>query len=393
MRFRTSSHVHQIGLLTMTRRHYDAIVLGLGGVGSATVLNAARRNLRVLGLEQYTPVHSRGSSHGHTRVIRQAYFEHPDYVPLLIDAYRQWADLEKATGTRLFEQVGILQIGRPDGDVCQGVLKSARQHDLQVDVLQPDDFRRQFPSLHICDHEIAVLERKAGFLYIERAVQTHLDQAKAYGAVLQFEESVRDWQIDKRGLVSVITDRQTYTADRLIIAAGSWIGRLLPHLADHLQVLRKHLHWFACSNRQLQQRTLPIFFFETLGGEFYGFPCLDDRGLKVAEHTGGTPIERPEDDAMRIEPTDLCRVEKFLAERFPGTVFRRGDHSVCFYTISPDRHFFVDQHPQYPQVSFAAGLSGHGYKFAPTLGRALVDLVVDGRTDLPIDFLRFGRLT
>ncbi|HIF33480.1 MAG TPA: N-methyl-L-tryptophan oxidase [Planctomycetaceae bacterium] len=377
----------------MTRQHYDAIVLGLGGVGSAAVLHAARRNLRVLGLEQYTPAHSRGSSHGHTRVIRKAYFEHPDYVPLLIDAYQQWSVLEEETDTRLFEQVGILQIGHPEGDVCHGVLESAREHGLPIDVLQPVDFRKQFPAVHIADHEIAVLEPQAGFLYIERAVRTQLDQAMDRGAVLQFEEPVREWRMTTNQGVSVTTDRATYVADRLIVAAGPWAERLLPPLAGHLQVLRKHLHWFACSNRHLDLNRFPVFFFETLDGEFYGFPCLDDRGLKVAEHTGGAKIERPEEDPIQVEPADLSRVEAFLSERFPGTAFRHSDHVTCFYTVTPDRHFVVDRHPQHPQVSFAAGLSGHGYKFAPSLGRALVDLAMDGQTELPIDFLHLGRLS
>jgi glycine/D-amino acid oxidase-like deaminating enzyme len=138
---------------------------------------------------------------------------------------------------------------------------------------------------------------------------------------------------------------------------------------------------------------LPVFFFETLDGEFYGFPRLDDRGLKVAEHTGGATIERPEEDPIQVEPADLSRVEAFLSERFPGTAFRHSDHVTCFYTVTPDRHFVVDRHPQHPQVSFAAGLSGHGYKFAPSLGQALVDLAIDGQTELPIDFLHLGRLS
>jgi sarcosine oxidase len=373
---------------------YDLIILGLGGVGSAAALSASRRGLRVLGLEQFTPVHSLGSTHGQTRAIRKAYFEHPDYVPLLNAAYASWSRLESECGERLFERVGILQVGHPDGEVCRGVLHSARRHQLEVETLTPAECRQQFPSIHLSDDEMAVLERDAGFLYVEKAVHAHLALAGAGGADLRFEERVCDWQLSDRQ-VTITTDRGTYHAPRLAIAAGAWAGRLVPSLTSHLRVLRKHLHWFHCQDVAMAMPHLPVFFFESLGGHFYGFPCLPTLGFKVAEHTGGTPLDDPQSDPQsdlrQLDPVDLNRIETFLGTRFPRTKFEHRQHSVCFYTTSPDHHFIVDRDPQHDAVSFVAGLSGHGYKFAPALGDILVDLAIDGSSKHPIEFLSLNR--
>ena len=388
----------------MSSRHFDVIVLGLGGIGSVAAYDAASRGLNVLGLEQYAPAHSLGSSHGQTRAIRKAYFEHADYVPLLEDAYAGWDKIEQVTGRHLFERVGILQVGPPDGEVCGGILRSAEQHNLPIDVLQPAECRSRYPQLNIADNELAVFERDAGFLYVERAVQTYLDQAKHLGAHLRFNEPVRTWSCSESnsGPVSLTTDSGTYEADRLIVATGSWAARQLPHLQEHLTVVRKHLHWFTNANVTGTRATssedpyalgqFSVFFFETLGGFFYGFPAVDRDGLKVAEHSGGTPIDRPEADNRQPEEADDRRVIEFLAERFPLGEFCRSRHAVCFYTVSTDHHFILERDPRFGQIAYVAGLSGHGYKFAPALGRALVDLAIEGASELPIDFLSSRRL-
>lgn len=388
----------------MASRHFDVIVLGLGGIGSVAAYDAASRGLSVLGLEQFTPAHNLGSSHGQTRAIRKAYFEHPDYVPLLEDAYSGWDKIEQVSGKHLFERVGILQVGPPDGEVCSGILRSAEQHNLPIDVMQPAECRSRYPQVDIADNELAVFERDAGFLYVERAVQTYLDQAERLGAHLRFDEPVRTWACNESesGHVSLTTDSGTYVADRLIVAAGSWAAQHLPSLQEHLTVVRKHLHWFTNANVTGNRPTsgkdpyslgqFPVFFFDTLGGFFYGFPAVDRDGLKVAEHSGGTPVDRPEDDKRQPEEADDRRVAEFLAERFPLGDFSRSRHAVCFYTVSTDHHFILERDPQHRQITYVAGLSGHGYKFAPALGRALVDLAIEGASELPIDFLNSHRL-
>src|SRR4051812_5334434 len=200
---------------------YDVIVLGLGGMGAAASAALARRGRRVLGLEQFAPAHDRGSSHGHTRIIRTAYYEHPAYVPLVRRAFRLWHELEQRTGRHLLTPCGCLMIGRPESDVIQGVRRAADEHGLTVEALDPAGLRRRFPPFRFDDSYVGVLEQEAGFLYVEECVRAHLADAEAHGATLRFGEAVQSWEANDRG-VTVRTDRDTYHADRLVITAGAW---------------------------------------------------------------------------------------------------------------------------------------------------------------------------
>ncbi len=370
---------------------YDVIVLGTGGVGSAALYHLANRGVRVLGLDRFPPGHDRGSSHGQTRIIRQAYFEHPDYVPLLRRAYELWADLEQRRGERLFYDVGLLEIGPPDGVVIKGVLESARLHNLEVDRLTPDDVASRFPGFQVPQGCEAVFERRAGYLLVEQCVLAHLDEAQKLGAELHTGETVLGWSADTHG-VTATTATQTYSAARLVVTSGAWASQLLTDLGVRLLVLAKHLHWYDNDDvRYRQVRGCPTFFYELPEGYFYGFPHFDDWGVKIAEHSGGAVVNDPLHADRSVDAQDRSRVERFLATHLPGVSHRPTHHVVCFYTMSPDEHFIVDRHTQHNQVAFAAGLSGHGFKFTTVLGEVLADLVLTGQTPLPIDFLRCDR--
>jgi sarcosine oxidase len=366
---------------------YDAIVLGAGGVGSAAMFHLARRGLRVIGLDRFSAAHDRGSSHGETRVIRQAYFEHPDYVPLLLKAYARWAELESITGHNLLQQVGLLQVGPAHGAVVSGVLASARQHQLQVEQLTATETERRFPGVRVPEGMCAAFEPRAGFLRVEKCVLGHLLAAMQCGAELRTGVAVQSWRAQGDG-VEVLTDRGTFSAGRLIVAAGAWAGPLLADLRLPLRVLRKHVYWF--ENRETnyrQEAGFPTYLFELPTGVYYGFPQIDPQGLKMGEHTGGETVADPLTDPRTADDADLARVATFRSACLPGVgsaVLRR---SVCFYTMSPDEHFYLDRHPQHPQVAFAAGLSGHGFKFTSVLGEALADLATAGATSLPVGFL------
>ncbi|HEY5311506.1 MAG TPA: N-methyl-L-tryptophan oxidase [Pirellulales bacterium] len=371
---------------------YDAIVLGVGGIGSAALAALARRGQRVLGLDRFAPAHDRGSSHGQTRIIRQAYFEHPNYVPLLLHAYDAWHALESRTGQRLYYEVGLLQIGPADGLVLSGVLASAREHGLDVETLSPREITARFPGFRSRPDMQGVFERGAGYLLVEACVQAQVADALAAGAELRASEAVVGWRVLRSGVVELETQGGRYQADRLIIAAGAWAGPLLADLRLPLEIVRKPLYWYSTSSdTYLPDRGCPTFLFDAPEGIFYGFPQLGAEGIKLAEHTGGKPVADPLRLDRQIDRNDQQRVENFLTEYLPGatTVFNR--HATCMYTLTPDRHFVVDLHPQYPQVVFAAGLSGHGFKFAPVLGEALAQLAIEGRTVLPIDFLSADR--
>lgn len=373
-------------------KRYDCIVLGTGGVGSAACYQLSRRGAAVLGLDRFPPGHDRGSSHGQTRIIRQAYFEHADYVPLLRRAYELWAELEQLTGQRLFQQVGLLQVGPANGVVLPGVLSAARQHGLTVDTLSADESNRRFPGFHVPDDLQAVYEPRAGLLHVEACVRAHAAAAVQAGAELRTDVEVRAWSASRAGVV-VRTDRGDFHAANLIITAGAWSPELLGLERVPFRVLRKHIYWYDAPRPDHQaSQGAPTFLYELPQGVFYGFPVINSDGLKCGEHSGGERVVDPLNDPRLADERDQQRVGDFVRGYLPGIEPTIRSRSVCFYTMSPDENFLVDRHPQHANVCFAAGLSGHGFKFTGVLGQVLADWTLDGRTDLPVDFLAAARL-
>jgi sarcosine oxidase len=369
---------------------YDAIVIGAGGVGSAALFHLATRGAKVLGLDRFPPAHDRGSSHGRTRIIRQAYYEHPDYVPLVLRAYELWADLERRCGERLLVQTGLLQIGSGDGHVLGGVRESAHEHNLQIEELSAAQIHSRWPGFRVPDELTGVFEPKAGYLRVENCVAAHLAEATKAGAELKTDEPAVGWQASGSG-ATVRTQAATYAADRLIITAGPWAGQLLADLGVPLEVRRKPQYWFAVEDDAYVAARCPAYLFELPEGIFYGFPQIDEWGLKVARHSGGETVADPLHVNRDIDAADRAVVEAFLASHLPRVSRKLLHHSMCMYTMSPDENFLVDRHPQYPQVAFAAGLSGHGFKFTAVLGEVLAELALGGRTRWPIAFLSCRR--
>ena len=369
---------------------YDCIIIGTGGVGSAALYYLAQRGARVLGLDRFPPGHDRGSSHGDTRVIRMAYFEHPDYVPLLRRAYELWHDLSITSQQQLYHEVGLIEVGPPDGEVVPGVLRSAREHNLPVETLTASDVTRRFPGFVIPEPMTAVFEQRAGYLAVEACVIAYAAEAQKLGAQLQSEETVEGWKAENDS-VSVTTNRGSYSAARVIITPGAWAPDLLGDIGMRFEVRRKSLFWYDAPHEYHASHGCPVYLYETPAGAFYGFPQADTWGLKVAEHSGGQVISDPLTVDRNINSQDRAGVENFLGQYLPRVSRNLRKHVVCLYTMSPDSHFVVDRHPQHPHVAFVAGLSGHGFKFASVLGEILADLTLDGQTAMPIDFLRCGR--
>jgi monomeric sarcosine oxidase len=375
----------------MTHPTYDAIVLGAGGVGSAATWQLAQRGLRVLGIDRFAPPHDRGSSHGHTRIIRQAYFEHPDYVPLLLESYRLWEELEERVGRQLKLETGLLEVGPDDGIVVPGVLDAARLHHLEVERLTAAQIERRWPAFRVPAHLSGVFEPRAGLVKVEECVAAFLSVAQQLGAELLSGTEVLGWTTGDS--ISVRTSAGDFQTERLIITAGPWASQLLGSLDVPLEVRRKPLMWFGSDNpRTRADAGFPCYLFELPSGVFYGFPEIDDRGLKAAEHSGGETVADPLRVDRILRDTDSAPVERFLRAHLPAAQTPCRDHAVCMYTMSPDEHFIVDRHPGDPRVVFAAGLSGHGFKFTPVLGKALADLAADGDTNLQIAFLSLNRL-
>jgi sarcosine oxidase len=364
------------------------IVLGLGGMGSAAAAHLTRRGADVVGVEQFTPAHDRGSSHGDSRVIRQAYFEHPSYVPLLRHAYDLWADLE-CDDPGIFRLTGGLMLGRPDAEVVAGSLASAREHGLPHEVLDAPEIRRRFPNFVPHDDEIGIYETSSGYVRPERTVREHVRRAVAGGADLRFEEKALAWDADPSG-VRVTTTRGTIEADRLVVTPGAWAPRLLAELGTELGirmvVTRQLVCWFRPSGdpASYEPGRHPIFIWARPPLHPYGFPALDgpEAGMKVGLHHHGGETD-PDELDHRVTPDDVATVaEAFreLAPTLPGTFVRA---LACLYTTTPDHHFVIGAHPSHEHVSIACGFSGHGFKFVPVVGEVLADLALEGSTKHP----------
>lgn len=346
----------------------------------------------MLALERFHPVHSLGSSHGDTRVIRQAYFEHPDYVPLLRRAYELWHEFEQHVDQKLFFKTGLLEVGPESGILIQGVRQSAKQHHLPLEEIDRSEFNTRFPGFQLPEDSVAVFESNAGFLLVEECIRHYISEAKRLGGDLRFNQQVHGWDVNNEE-VCVSTAKERFYAPRLIVTAGAWASDLMTDSDVPLRVLRKHLHWYPVQspNSYHVHSSSPTFFYETSNGHFYGFPVRDSSGLKVARHSGGELVRDPLHVDRRVDEVEREQVNQFLRAHLPDVVIPAINHAVCMYTMSPDEHFIVDHHPKHQQIAFAAGLSGHGFKFASVLGESLVQLAMDGETKLPMDFLSLRR--
>lgn len=350
-------------------------------MGSAAAAHLASRGQRVLGLEQFQPAHDRGSSHGRSRVIRLAYFEHPAYVPLLRRAYELWRRLEIDTGRRLLQVTGGLMVGAPDSEVVSGCLRSAREHGLAHEMLDAADIHRRFPPFTPRPGTVAFHEREAGLLFPEEAIRGHLDVAVDHGAHVHFDEPVEDWRVTASGTVQVTTSRARYEAGRIVLAPGPWALQLF-HLPDlPLTVEPQQLYWFEPSGGSgaYGPERFPIYIWDLGDGvQVYGFPADDDGRVKVA-------FFRTKNGA---EPALRAALAPCLPSLASGTLL---ETASCRYTLTPDHHFVIGLHPQHPQVVLASPCSGHGYKFASVVGEILADLAVDGVTRHPIDLFSPAR--
>jgi sarcosine oxidase len=372
----------------------DVIVVGLGVIGGSAAYQLAARGAQVLGLDRYSPPHALGSSHGHTRIIREAYFEHPGYVPLIQRAFTTWELIERASGTRLLTTTGGLMIGPRNGMVAGGAKRSATIHALAHEELAADEVHRRFPALRLSGDMIAIHEPKAGVLQAERTVSTLLALARAQGARLHFDEPVLSWSSTAAG-VEVRTARQTYSAARLILAAGPWIASLWNDVPVRLQVERTRVFWFRelSDPAVFQPDRLPIFAIEFLPDRMlYGFPNFGD-GVKVALHYQGEPARPDDPPPQAATPGRLRQIRALLQRHLPLANGELIDAQTCMYTNTSDLHFIIDVHPSQPHVIVASPCSGHGFKFASVIGEILADLALEGRTPFDISMFSLRRFS
>ncbi|BBY85609.1 glycine/D-amino acid oxidase, deaminating [Mycolicibacterium tokaiense] len=377
----------------MSDNSYDVIVVGLGGMGSAAAYHLARRGIRVLGLEKFTPAHDKGSSHGGSRIIRQSYFEDPAYVPLLLRAYELWEELAGNTGLEVYRLTGGLFMGAADSLTVAGSLRASQEWSLPHEMLTAGDVRRRFPTLTPADGNVALFEAKAGFARPEMTVQAHLDLAAREGAELRFGEEVQSWQDGPTG-VRVTTANGTYTAGQLVICPGAWAPALLTDLGIPITIERQVLYWFQPDGGTAPFVDHPIFISEDPAGmQIYGFPAIDgpDGGVKVAFFRKGQ-VCTPETIDRTVHQQEISEMQERATQLLPALTGPAVHTATCMYSNTPDEHFVITRPQGFTNVTVACGFSGHGFKFVPVVGEVLADLAVTGDTSHPIGLFDPRRL-
>ena len=356
---------------------FDVIVVGLGAMGGATLHQLARRGHRVLGIEQFVPGHAMGSSHGKSRIIREAYFEDPRYVPLVQRAYDCWRALEAESGVTVFRQTGGLMLGPPDSEVVSGALRSATLHNLAHEVITADDVRRRYPAFRPRDGDIGVVEPRAGMLAPERAITAFVEVALRNGATVHSDEPMLSWRAVGDG-VEVTTARATYAASKLVLSVGAWAAKVLRELGVPFVPQRNVLYWFApAANPQFFTPEMFPVFLQELGPGLtsYGFPDTGD-GVKLALHHFGEDVD-PDTIRRTVSDDEIAFMRALLSEHMPDANGVLRDAAACMYTNVPDNHFVIDRHPAHHNVIVASPCSGHGFKFASALGEVLADMTMD----------------
>ncbi|MGQ0571336.1 MAG: N-methyl-L-tryptophan oxidase [Armatimonadota bacterium] len=372
-------------------QHYDVIVVGVGGMGSAAVYHLARRGAKVLGLEQFDIPHDRGSSHGVNRIIRLAYMEHPSYVPLLRRAYELWREIENLADERLLIITGGVDAGAADSETIKGALLSCRLHHLSHEVLDARTLHTRFAGYRLPDQMVAVYQPDGGFVLSERAIVAHVTVAQGLGAEVHTREQVSEWEASGDH-VWVRTNRGSYRAGTLVFTAGPWAGKLLPLLRKTAIPERQVLMWAQPLRPEyFRLDAFPVFNLEAPEGRFYGFPVYGIPGFKLGKYHHRREQAEPDSYDRDTYPEDEAVLREAIRRYFPDADGPTMTLKTCLFTNTPDEHFILDRHPEFPQVCLASCCSGHGYKFSTVIGEILADLALEGGTSRDISLFRARR--
>ena len=370
---------------------YDAIVIGVGGMGSSTLYHLARRGLKVLGLEQFEIPHELGSSHGYSRMIRYTLQEHPSYVPLVRRAYELWYELEQTVGETLVVTTGSVRAGPPDSDFYKGAIESCDMHKIPYEILTNTEVNKRFPGYQFPEGIASVYQADGGFVLPEMCIVGHAQAAEEAGAEIHTGETVLGWHIADDA-VSIRTNREVYSAARLVVTAGAWAAKLIPNVAPYAVPERQVLGWFQPERPELfTPERFPVFGIWTEEGRYYGFPNYSVPGFKLGKSHHLFQKIDPDTMDREVHAEDEEVLRRFTRRYFPLAAGELLDRKTCIYTNTPDEQFMIGVLPDRPQVSVAAGFSGHGFKFASVIGEIMADLAQNGVTSHDIELFRLDR--
>lgn len=370
----------------------DVIVIGLGSMGSAAAYHLATRGARVIGLDRFTPPHTRGAHAGGTRIIRMTYAEGPAYVPLLRRAYALWHQLSQVSGVQLMTPTGGLFLGRAASGTVAGALLSAVDHGLGHELLDAAEIRRRFPAFTPADDEVAVYDEAAGIVTPEPAISALLRLSTQAGADLRYGVGVASWKATDRSVAVTLEDGRVVSADRLVIAPGGWAPGLL---GLPITIQRRVQHYWIPTGSGYAPGEFPVWIWEDRSGvAAYGMPSFGPSGwVKASFHHADDPASAV-DGAAPARPGEEEPVRTWLRGRIPGiSSAEYAGGKECLYALTPDENFVIGRHPAWERVAVAAGFSGHGFKFVPVVGEILADLatgVVPPYDLSPFSPARFG---
>ncbi len=368
---------------------YDAIVVGVGGMGSAAVYHLARSGCKVLGLERFGIAHAFGSSHGSTRIIRLAYSEGPEYVPLLRAAYRYWRELEEISGRSILTVTGSLDVGPEGSWTIEGSRRACREHGLAFEDLDGAEIGRRFPGYRLPDSLKGIYQPDGGYVRSEVAIEAYAAAARALGAEIVTEAPVRGWERGPAGL-RVRTAAAEYETRKLVVTAGPWVGDLLPELRSVCRPERQVMLWTEPLRGDVfDPNRFPVFNMETPTGRYYGLPNDRGEGFKIGKyHHLLQEVSDPEHMDRECRREDEAVLREGIATYFPAANGLTRRMAACLFTNTPDKDFVLDRRAGDGDVFVAAGFSGHGFKFCSVVGRLMADFCLDRPPEWDIERFR-----
>jgi len=379
-------------------KKFDVIVVGVGSMGSSACYYLSKNGMRVLGLERQSIPHDKGSYTGKTRIFRKAYFENNKYVPLLNSAHENWMALESMFNQKLIEFTGLLYAGLPNSDLLNGVIGSSKKYDLGVETITNEDQKKRYPQLNIPEQFDILLEKEAGFVYADKAVQLLTEKAIEEGAEIHEKESFIKWESSKEGCLKVLTDRDSYHCEKLVFTSGSWTYKLVPNMK--LDITKQILYWADAVNKMdYFKDRFPCWIIDepSIEGSYYGFPIVDESNdqllnqLKFGHHVKGSSIDPDQHVQKEYQEIDNLTVDQIVG-CFSNLKYSNIQTKSCMYSYSADNDFYLDFLNQDKSIVVAAGFSGHGFKFVPVIGEIITDLIKKGITNHDIRFLSMSRL-
>lgn len=371
---------------------YDVIIVGAGSMGMAAGYYSTLAGKKVLLLDSNNPPHDKGSHHGETRIIRHAYGEGEEYVPLALKAQELWYELERETGKQLFLKTGVVNVGKESSDFMQNIISSSNRFSLPIEVMSAEAIMKRWSGIKVPNDFIGCYESTSGVLRCEDCIDAYRQLALSNGATLITNSRVTSLSVSE-GNVTVSTETNSYTAKSLIVAVGAWSNQLLSMLDLDLPLrpVRKTFAWFDADEEIYGEQSFPAFSFETSNGQYYGFPSIQKAGLKLGRHDGGDSINPDEEMVAFGElEEDQKDLTQFLTNYMPFTK-KLLYGKTCTYTLTPDEDFIVDLHPKHPNIAIAAGFSGHGFKFSSVIGKILSELTINRETQEDIGLFTIER--